>query len=163
MDVLDKFYSVLPDDKIGLYREIADTAVKLGFKPRLDKTKHLSVSFVSSTYKITILRYIYEKNVPTYRLKFFASNDYSTVFDKSIKKIIEKYDFKYVGCYKCGKCENELEGYQVKYEDGRSFFRCGFELIEIFDLNEQVKNEVIELLERQTEYYKKKKSASAKV
>ena len=163
MDILDQFYGFLPDDRIGLYNEMADKAMDLGFKPKLDKTKHLSVSFISSAYKITILRFIYEKNVPAYRLKFFASHDYSSVFDQSIKKTIEKYNFKYVGCYKCGKCKDELEGYRVEYEDGRGYFRCGFELIEIIDLNEQVKDEVVKLMERQAEYCVNKKAASAKV
>jgi hypothetical protein len=159
-DYLDEFYNLLPEDKVELFKEMAEKAIQLGYKPKREKTKHLSISFSSNKYRTTILKYVYEKNRPTYRLKFFASKNYSAIFDRSIKETIEKFNFKYTGCYGCEKCIGGKEGYDVNYEDGRRYFRCGFELIEIVDLNKQIKEEVIELLELQTAYYENKRPAT---
>jgi hypothetical protein len=38
----------------------------------------------------------------------------------------------YVGCYGCEKCPDELEGYDVVYEDGRKYFRSGAFVLDIF-------------------------------
>jgi len=156
---LDEFYNLLPADQVGLYREMADEAARLGFKPTREKTKHLSISFFSNKHRVAILRFAYDRKRPEFRLKFFASKTYSPVFDLSIKRVLEQYHFKYTGCYGCGRCDGKEEGYQVRYEDGREYFRCGSELIEIADLNEQIKGEVIELLRVQAAYYENKPKA----
>ena len=158
-DIIDKFLDRIETNDRTYYKEIAEKAIELGYKPKRDKVKHLGISFRSSKHNVTILRYIYDKR-PEYRLKFFAAKVYSKIFDESIKWIIEKFNYRYVGCYGCGKCIKELEGYTVEYEDGRKYFRCGSELIEIKDMNERIKDEVIELMERQALYYERKEEVS---
>jgi hypothetical protein len=152
-EVLDEFYRMVPEDNVQFYKDMAQTAIHLGYKPKRDKTKHLALSFSSSKYKVTILRFVCEKNQPSFRLKFFATKNYSAVFDESIKHTLEEYNFKYVGCYGCEKCPDVLEGYDVVYEDGRKYFRCGFELIEVSKIDNEIEKEVEEMLETQTKYY----------
>jgi len=159
-DVLNEFYSLVPHEKVELFQGMAEKAVQLGYKPKRDKTKQLGISFISNKYRVTILRFGYQKNQPVFRLKFFASKEYSSVLDRSIKATIEEFDFKYTGCYGCERCKGEKEGYEVKYEDGREYFRCGFELIEICEINPAIQEEVIELLKLQTAFYESKLSLS---
>lgn len=155
-DLVLEFLENVPENNKTSYQEMAEKAIMLGYKPKRDKTKSLCVSFISSKYKTTLLRFVIEKG-PSFRLKFYATKDYSEIFDKSIKWIIEKFNYKYVGCYGCGRCKkNTPEGYSVVYDDGRKYFRCGFELIEIRDLNNNIKDEVLKLMENQTKYYEEK-------
>jgi hypothetical protein len=155
-DFFEEFYSLSSPDQAALYRTMAEKAIQLGYKAKREKAKQFGISFSSSKYKVTILRFTADKNKPAFRLKFFAAPHYSAVFERSLKKVIERFDFKYTGCYGCNKCKDEKEGYTIRYDDGREYFRCGFELIDINELNEQVKDEVLELLTLQTEYYAKK-------
>lgn len=156
-DLVLEFLKCIPEKYISNYREICEKAIALGYKPKRDKTKHLSISFISNKYKMTILRVILEKE-PSFRLKFYATKHYSSIFDESIKWIIEKYNYKYVGCYGCGKCkEDKKEGYYIDYNDGRKYFRCGFELIEIRKIDNCIKDEVIKMMEYQTKYYEEKR------
>lgn len=155
-NLVEEYCSLLPENQVAWFRAMSDQAIQLGFKPKRDKTKHLSISFTSNKYHVSILKYVFDRSRPTFRLKFFASKDYSPVFDLSIKKTIEAFSFKYTGCYGCGRCEGGVDGYQVRYEDGRAYYRCGSELIEIIEINEQIKNAVIELLKVQAAFYEKK-------
>ena len=60
--LLDEFYALVPEDKLELYQAISDQAIQLGYKPKREKTKHLSISFTSSKYKITILKLVFDRN-----------------------------------------------------------------------------------------------------
>ncbi len=40
MEAIEQFYTVLPKSIVHLYKEMANKAIELGFKPKLDKTKH---------------------------------------------------------------------------------------------------------------------------
>jgi hypothetical protein len=57
--------------------------------------------------------------------------------------------YKYVGCYGCGRCKNEKLGYNIKYEDGRKYFRCGFELIPIETISKDIVDETVKMMEIQ--------------
>lgn len=46
-----------------------------------------------------------ERNVPGLRLQFFAATEYTEIFERGIKNVIEDFDGKYTGCYGCGKCD----------------------------------------------------------
>jgi hypothetical protein len=138
-DVLKEFYDKISLEDIDLYKKLAETAMKLGYTPKKDKQKNLSIAFSKNKVKKTILKFYggddngkgKTAKGTCFKLKFYANKNYSDVFDKSIKKVIEQFDFKYVGCYGCGRCKKEKLGYNVEYTDGRKYFRCGFELIPI--------------------------------
>jgi hypothetical protein len=86
------------------------------------------------------------------RIKFFASPAYSNFFQEAIRATIEEYDYKYIGCYGCGDC-NGTQGYWYRYPDGREYYRCGKELIEIFDTRNMPLEELLDLLKRQHEFF----------
>ena len=151
-DLVEEYLTFIDDDKKHIYRDIAQAAIDLGFIPKKDKVKHFGISFMSKKYGVTLLRMINDKR-PELRLKFFATEDYSKAFDDSIKYIIEKFQFKYVGCYGCGKCKTKKEGYIVNYPNNKTDFRCGSELIEIMELNGSIKDEIIDLMKNQKKYY----------
>lgn len=78
------------------------------------------------------------------------------IFQNAIKNVIEEYDSKYTGCYGCGRCERKLEGYTYIYQDGRQVFRCGRELVPIYDYDEASIEEIKKLMNEQDEFYKEK-------
>ncbi|MCL2478030.1 MAG: hypothetical protein FWF22_00910 [Treponema sp.] len=154
---LDEFYNKVQSKELIQYKRLAEAAINLGYKPKRDKQKTLSIAFSKNKVKKTILKF-YGGDVngkgksakgTCFKLKFYANNDYSRVFDKSIKKEIEIFNFKYVGCYGCGRCKDKKLGYNVEYEDGRKYFRCGFELIPIEIISDDIVNETIKLMEFQ--------------
>ncbi len=104
-DFLDEFYSLLLEDGVDLYKALAEAAIRLGYKPKREKTKHFSISFASSRYRSTVLKFVHDKHGPECRLKFFACREYSQVFDRTIKHELEANHFKFTGCYPgCQKC-----------------------------------------------------------
>ncbi|ULQ58637.1 hypothetical protein K7I13_08690 [Brucepastera parasyntrophica] len=84
-----------------------------------------------------------------WKLKFYANKEYSGIYDKSIKDVIERFNYKYVGCYGCGKCKKEKAGYNIEYDDGRKYFRCGFELIPIKTISKDIVEEAVKMMEIQ--------------
>ncbi len=43
--------------------------------------------------------------------------------------------------------------YRIAYDDGRVYFRCGLELIEILDIDGAIAAEVVRLIGEQATYY----------
>jgi hypothetical protein len=156
-DILKEFYNKISSEDINLYKELAESAIKLGYMPKKDKQKNLSIAFSKNKVKKTILKFYggddngkgKSAKGSCFKLKFYANKSYSIIFDKSIKKVIEQFDYKYVGCYGCGRCKKEKLGYTVQYEDGRKYFRCGFELIPIETISKEIVGEVIEMMKIQ--------------
>ena len=156
-NVLNEFYSKIQSKELNYYKKLAETAINLGYKPKKDKQKNLSITFSKNKVKRTILKFYggddngkgKSAKGTCFKLKFYANKEYSEVFNKSIKKEIEIFNFKYVGCYGCGRCKDKKLGYNIKYDDGRIYFRCGFELIPIETISDDIVNETIKLMEIQ--------------
>lgn len=150
------YFEILSIKKKKFFMEILTHLVDLGYRPKKEKKKSVSYNFVHKSVKNSIIKFSSERGVPFLKLKFFATKEYSEYFSKALKKTIEEFNFKYTGCYGCGKCEGSPQGYIVKYNDGRTFFRCGYELIELYDLNDNILSEIINLVTIQHEYYLKR-------
>jgi hypothetical protein len=156
-NVLNEFFDKISPEEINLYKELAETAIKLGYKPKNDKQKNLSIAFSKNKVKKTILKFYggddngkgKSAKGTCFKFKFYANMEYSDVFDKSIKNEIEIFNYKYTGCYGCGRCKKEKLGYKIEYEDGRKYFRCGFELIPIQTISKDIVNEAIKMMEIQ--------------
>lgn len=86
------------------------------------------------------------------RLKFFAAGTYSRFFEDALKATIEEYDFRYTGCYGCEKCDG-TRGYTIRYPEGRKYFRCGLELIDLPGLSAAELPELLALFRRQHEFF----------
>ncbi len=70
-----------------------------------------------------------------------------------IEFLLEEFNFKYTGCYKCRKCKDTPQGYIYEYPDGKKYFRCGNELICLPPVKEDNVPEILSLLKTQHEYY----------
>ncbi|MFC3746029.1 hypothetical protein [Paenibacillus sp. GCM10012306] len=151
--ILDEFFQHLSDEDKLLYSKIADQAEKLGYKPRKAKTQALNFVFKNNKTKKHIMKFSIEKEIPVLKMKFYASLEYSYIFHDSVRFAIEEYNYKYTGCYNGGKCLDELEGYQYKYDDGRTYFRCGSELISLPPVTHHELPEILKLLNTQHQYY----------
>jgi len=149
---MEDYLDALAADERTILSAIASYAFGLGYKAKKDKTRSLGYTFKHSRIKKQILRFSSNKGEPIIRLKFFASPTYSSFFHEAIKFTIEEYDFKYTGCYGCGNC-NGTQGYRYKYPDGREYYRCGTELIEISDVRKVPLGELLDLFKKQHEYY----------
>jgi hypothetical protein len=150
-DLLKEFYDKISSEDKSFYEQLASKAISLEYKPKRDKVGNLSISFSNRKTKKTILKFDYgnKNDGYSFRLKFYANKNYSKEFDLSIKEVIERFSFKYVGCYGCGKCKKEKLGYNIEYEDGRKYFRCGGELIPIKTISNEIVDEVIKMMEIQ--------------
>lgn len=163
-NLLYSFLDSINNDYYHMFLDLAQYAVSLGYTPRRNKTQNFSIDFKKSRYKTSIMKMevIEQKNgkrsTPGLRLKFYASTDYSQIFRNGIKNVIEEFDGKYTGCYGCGRCTNQLEGYTFVYSNGRKVFRCGRELISIFDFSTEDIKEIKELIKRQDEFFSNKYS-----
>lgn len=153
MKEMKDYFEILTDKQKKIFEEIFFHLVNLGYKPKKEKKKSVSYNFVHKTIKNGIFKFSSERGVPFLKMKFFASKEYSAYFSETLQKTIEEFDFKYTGCYGCGRCKGSPQGYTVKYDDGRTFFRCGYEFIELKDPDPRVLNEIISLLTIQHEYY----------
>lgn len=152
MDQLDGYLAALADHEKVIFSAIASYAFSLGYKAWKDKTKSPSYTFTHNRVKKHILRFSSIKGKPIIKMKFFASQNYSAFFHEAIRTAIEEYDYKYTGCYGCGNCKG-TEGYTYKYPDGREYYRCGTELIEITDIENVPVPEIIGLFKKQHDYY----------
>ena len=149
---MEDYLSIATPDERRILSAIADYAYSLGYKVKKDKTQSLGYTFTHSKIKKTILRFTSSHGKPILRLKFFAAPTYSLFFQEAIRVTIEEYNFKYTGCYGCGRCDG-THGYRYQYSDGREYYRCGTELIEITDINHVPVEEFLNLFKKQHEHY----------
>ena len=152
MNPMDDYFDLLPDDVKPVFSAVANFAFSLGYKAKRDKTNSLSYTFVHSKIKKHILRFSTDKGKPVIKIKFFAAQGYSNFFHEAIRTVIEEYGYKYTGCYGCGNCDG-TEGYRYRYPDGREYYRCGKELIDVADIKHVPLPEILDLLKTQHDYY----------
>lgn len=160
---LEEFYQQLSVKDMNIYCEIADYAAQLGYKPKKAKTQALNFVFNNNKTKKHIMKFSIEKGNPVLKMKFYATAAYSHIFRESLRAVVEEFNYKYTGCYNCGKCKDKLEGYEYSYEDGRTYFRCGGELISLLPITDKEVPEIKKLLHAQHEYYLEKDEQLKKI
>ncbi len=149
---MDDYYAILTEEERDVFSSIADFAFNLGYKAKKDKTNAIGYSFKHSKLSKQILRFTSSRGKPVLRIKYFASPAYSEFFHEAIRATIEEFDYKYTGCYGCERCDG-TNGYRYTYPDGREYYRCGSELIEITDVRNLPLEELLELLQKQHEFF----------
>lgn len=150
---LEQFYHCLSEEDKTIYAEIAMYAFQLGYKPKKAKTEAINFVFSNNKTKKHILKFSIEKGKPVLKMKFYASTEYSDLFHESVRAVIEEFNYKYTGCYNCGKCTDQLAGYEYNYPDGRKYFRCGLELMSLQPISRKEVPEIMNLLYHQHQYY----------
>ncbi len=154
----------IPPEYHRLFTELAEFAISLGYLPKRTPAKDVAIDFSNRRTRRTILKLeekeqkhdgyrCGERGIPGIRLKFFAAAEYSAIFRNGVKNVIEEFDGKYTGCYGCGDCGADHQGYNYQYPDGRTVFRCGRELISVFDFSAGSLDEMKSLLKKQAEYF----------
>jgi hypothetical protein len=156
--LLNGFISELPENYQKMLQEIAEYAISLGYTPKKTKARDFAIDFSKSKVKRTIMKMelhhnSIKKSVPGLRLKFYANKDYSDIFKEGIRRVIEEFDGKYTGCYGCGRCKGQLEGYIYTYDDGKKIFRCGGELISIHNFSSENVPEIKALIKGQDDFF----------
>lgn len=152
MDQIKDDYPSLSEEEYLVFSAAAETMFGLGYKLKPDKSKTPGYTFVHPRVKKYILRFSFQKNQPLLRMKFFATREYSDFFHQAVRAVIEEYDYRYTGCYGCGKCDGS-QGYTYSYSDGQTYYRCGSELIEITDIKNIPVVEMCSLLKNQHAFY----------
>lgn len=155
--ILDDFFNKLNSEDQELYSRVARFAYELGYKCKRAKTKDINYIFTNSKTKKHLLKFSYSEGKPELKMKFYASKNYSKLFHEAIKDVIEEFNYRYTGCYKCGKCKDVPEGYIYEYPDGKRYFRCGSELIYLQYIQKEDVPEILSLLKIQHEYYLSKR------
>jgi ferredoxin-like protein FixX len=150
---LNDFFNSLNDEDRKIYSKIVNFVYELGYKAKRAKTKDINYVFTSSKIKRHLLKFSFKDGKPNLKMKFYASKNYSNIFNDSVREVIEEFNFKYTGCYKCGKCKVTPSGYIYEYPDGKRYFRCGSELVELPSIDERIVPEILSLLKTQHEYY----------
>lgn len=163
-NLMNEFFTHINDTYHGMFLELAEYAILLGYTPVRNKTQDFSIDFRKNKIKKAIMKmeeieqrhddYGYgERNIPGLRFKFFACKEYSDLFQKGIQRVIEEYDGKYTGCYGCGRCKGQLLGYIYRYPNGKKVFRCGTEFISIYDFTNDNISEMKKLMKEQDVFY----------
>jgi hypothetical protein len=150
---LEEFYGNISIENKLIFSKIAEYAVQLGYKVKKAKTQSINYVFVHNKIKKHIMKFSLEKRGPVLKLKFYASTEYSPLFREAVREVIEEFNYKYTGCYGCGKCKDSLEGYEYTFPDGRTYFRCGGELIALPEISQDHLPEILDLLQTQHQYY----------
>ena len=146
---MEDYLASIPDPDHIIFSAVAKFAASLGYKPKKDKSKTLSYTFVHGQQKKTILRFSSNRGRPVIKVRYSASPEYSAFFHEAVRTVIEEYDYRYTGCYtRCDKCDG-TQGYTYRYPDGRQYFRCGLELIDLEDIRSIPLPELFRLLESQ--------------
>ncbi|HZW02377.1 MAG TPA: hypothetical protein VFF68_00505 [Anaerolineaceae bacterium] len=148
---MDEYLALLSADERAIFSTIAEYAFSLGYKAKRDKSKTPGVTFTHSKVKKLVLRFSSSKGKPILKLKFFAAPQVSEYFQEALRVTIEEYNYRYTGCYGCGSCSG-TDGYRYRYADGREYYRCGTELIELTDLANLPVPELLDLFRAQHEF-----------
>jgi hypothetical protein len=158
--LIEDFLQVIGEDYRQMFKELSEFVMKNGYNPSRNKTQDLTIDFKNNQTKKTIMKFeqfeqkhdglqYKERLVPGLRIKFYANKSYSKIFQDAVKRVIEAFDGKYTGCYGCGRCQNKPQGYVYIYPDGKKVFRCGFELLSIFNFSNSDLPEIKLLLQNQ--------------
>ena len=159
--LLQDFITELSTDYQDIFQDLANYAISLGYTPKKTNSKDFVLDFSKNKVKRTIMKLeihdnAIKTNAPGLRLKFFANKEYSDIFQRGIQRVIEEFNGRYTGCYGCGKCKGQLEGYTYTYPDGRKVFRCGGELISIHNVGVHNVSEIKNLIKVQDEFFMEK-------
>ena len=168
--IIDACITKMDDDERNTYQKIAEYAVELGYTPKQIKTAHGfsdALTFTKSKVNRTLLKIrpnfqnppvnnqIHQAGKSQLVLSFFATPVYSEVFKFGVKHVIEAFGGKYTGCFGCGRCKDELEGYTYVYPDGKTIFRCARELIELPPISEEHVDEIKAMMKAQDDFWLK--------
>ncbi len=176
--LIDACVSHMDDEDKRIYRPIVEYALELGYTPKpIQKSQKTAknengdeLAFSKSRVSRTLLRLhpgftkppvnyqIHQEGKAQLRLVFFATPEYSEPFRFGLKNKNEAFNFKYTGCYGCGRCKGD-EGYTYTYPDGKMVFRCGIELIELPPLAPEHVEEVKAMMKAQDEFWMNKERA----
>jgi hypothetical protein len=154
ISLIEALIDTVPEQEKAMYREIAEFALRLGYKPQKVNKEGFTLDFINNTTRKKILKLAKDD----IRLKFYANDNYSQKFQDGIKKVIEDFGGKYTGCYGCGRCDNGIQGYDYQYPNGKVVFRCGSELIGVKGITVEDIPEIKQLMKTQDAYIKKKSS-----
>ena len=157
--ILKEFYDRIPlSDKI-FYEELANSAISLGYIPKRDKTKCISISFKNGKNKFTIMKFAEEKKDEfIWKFKFAANTNYSNIFDESIKQydkvvrqsLTETYNIKNnITCFGCAKCVNVGKLFYTINYDGKKIKVCGNIFIHINQISKDIVEEAGKMMEIQ--------------
>jgi len=150
---MEDYLAALSMTEQTTFSAIAEFAASLGYMPKQDKSKTLSYTFIHRKQKKTILRFSSNRGRPVIKVRYSASPEYSAFFHEAVRTVIEEYDYRYTGCYAgCDKCDG-TQGYTYRYPDGRQYFRCGLELIDLEDIPSIPLPELFRLLESQHTFH----------
>jgi hypothetical protein len=149
---MDDYFEFLNPEERAIFLTIARHVAGMGYKSKKDQTSALGYTFTHRKVKRRLLRFSSAQGKPVLRIKFYAAPYYSNYFHEAIRLTIEEYDYRYTGCYGCEKCDG-TQGYRYRYPDGREYFRCGTELIELTDFRDLPLSELLEMLTLQHEYF----------
>ena len=158
----------------AVYRPIAEYAVELGYTPKAIKKANGNVDelvFSKSKVNRSLLRInpcndklygqVREVGKALLRLVFFATPEYSEAFRLGVKNVIETFGENSSGCYGCGRCDGDLQGYTYVCADGRTVFRCGRELLlELPPLALEHVEEVKAMMKTQNDFWLRKAEAA---
>ena len=152
---LSKVMDALPDDCRGVFREIAEYAISLGYMPALKGARGTYLDFMKSKVKRMILKIDTDpKFPPRLAIKFFAIPAYTGIFLESIVKrldVLAQYGVP-TGCYGCGRCDRTW-GYTYALPDGRQGFLCGGAVIDLPSLGAEHVSEVKNALKMQDDFF----------
>lgn len=157
-ELLALFMTQIPENHKSFYNDLIDFNAGLGYTPVKTKTASFNLDFKKNKIKQTILKLECPSPSsihPLIRMKFYAAQSYGGVFKDSLRKVIEDHGGRYTGCYGCGRCNGQLQGYTYEYADGRKVFRCGGELIPIPNATHANIDEIKRLITEQDMYWMK--------
>lgn len=138
------FFRCLSAEETGFFFELYEKAMELKLKVKKDATKTPCVSFLMG--KNLVMRFINNGKRNYIKLKYYNCSEPGEVLERALLRTIEEHDFRYTGCYGCGSCQGKRRGYTIRHGNLKTYFRCGRELIEVYEINENSMPEILDAL-----------------
>ncbi len=155
---LDKVIAALPENLQGMYREIAEYAIVLGYMPTIKGPRESYADFVKNKVRKTILKIDTDpKFPPRLAVRFFALPTYSAFFQAAIEeRVLPLLSGGYEArCYGCGKCDG-THGYTFTLPDGKKAFWCGRDVVPLPPFSAENVPEIKAALQVQDEFFMKR-------
>jgi len=162
---IDTLIAALPQDERGLYREIAEHAVALGYAPAPVKNVHGltgAMAFTKAKVGKRLCKIsppsenlgngkaLYGKGKTILALAFYATPLYSALFRNAIEQELATVPANKRGCSACQACNG---GYTYVSSDDRITGSCQWKLVELPPISHAHVDEIKAMMKTQDEFW----------
>ena len=157
VELINELVAATSSEERELCRHIANFLLELGYTPRKQRVRALSLAFKSNKTKQTIAKITVSSSAGRevlYSFKFYACKCLPKKLSDAVRRAIESTNGQYrcCGCGVCGAKEGD-RGYSSTYPEGKDFLRCGAYVVTVPELGMDDLGDLERVLSEQHGYF----------